>query len=798
LKNSQILPVNNEAQTSPSGPAFVHLNAGVNGLQNIVRVLMRRRRWIIGPMILCVLLALVMTAVMKPVYEATTVIELNKGNAGSMDISVSDILSQGLGGSTESLLTDLQTETNILQGDSLALAVMQKMNLAAQPEFEARGNALKLEDAEKGLSLDEAPVKRARLLKLYAKHLRVAPVHGTRLIRISFSSYDPRLAAQAANAIVDRYKAQYLKSHYDATSEASEWLTKQLSDLKSNVEESDKKLAAFERETGIINLNMMNPTGDGGDGNGGIVHSPVIQKLELLNTELTAAEANRIEREAIYRLASSSNSDALVALAASPSGLQGNSLGLSQNGIAALQQLRQQQKTLKMNLANATITYGANSRHIKEIEAQIAEVDQQLREELQQIAKLARSDLELAQQVENRLRSKFNEQEAQASKLNEKTVELAVLSQEAHSRKRLYEDLYTKLQEATVSAGIKATNITIVDPARSQTVPVRPKKMLNVEAGLAIGSLLGLILAFTVDRLDNTVINPLEVEGITDLPVLGIIPDFNAPLRGYGYGVRRDQAKAQKEKDAEKDGHPQSPQICMIDQPDSAASEAFRALRTSVLLSRAGGEARVVLVTSCVPGEGKSTVSVNLAISYAQHGRRTIIVESDMRRPTMPQVLDVNNTYGLSNVLSGDKTFQECVHKGVCTPMLDVLPAGPRPPMPAELLGSAVFDKLLESLAEEYDTVLIDSPPALLLTDAVSIATKTDVVVWVARAGVVTRPQLARAAQLIERHAIPVIGFALNCIGQGMDPYYSYSYGYGYGYGYMPYGRNSGDKSDEA
>jgi capsular exopolysaccharide synthesis family protein len=278
------------------------------------------------------------------------------------------------------------------------------------------------------------------------------------------------------------------------------------------------------------------------------------------------------------------------------------------------------------------------------------------------------------------------------------------------------------------------------------------------------------------------------------MSVIGIIPTFGESGSEYGsygtYGVYGATRRKKKHKSSTEEAGRET-DIWMLDHPESVAAEAFRSLRTSVLLSRPKTGPRVILVTSCLPGEGKSTVTVNLAISFAQHGKKVLIMEADMRRPSMKHVLDVSNDTGLSNVLAGSLTLDEATLHGVHVPSLDVLPAGPRPPMPSEMLGSTAFDSLLEQLCALYDIILIDSPPALLLTDAVSIATKTDAVIWVARAGVITRPYLARATQLIDRNGMPVIGFVLNRMDKSVDPY---TYGYGYGYKYKYYGSYYGEK----
>jgi polysaccharide biosynthesis transport protein len=758
-----------------------HQSVNTHALQNLMRILTKRRKWIIGSIVICELLAILLTLVMKPTYGATATIELNKSSAGSLDLGLGDDdLSQQMMPGGEGLLTDLQTETAILQGDSLALAVIQRLGLASQPPFAAEGAEARKLVSERGLPLEQAPQTRTRLLKIFGSHLKVEPIRGTRLIQLTYESHDPKQAAQVANALIESYKNQYLQSHYDASTEASDWLTKQLSDLKANVEASEKKLTDFEKQTGILSLNMMMPTASGNEsmGSEGQIHSVVIQKLDALNAELTVAEANRIEKEAIARLANTGSADVILGLGNDPLAAQSNSMVLTQGGgLSNLQQLRQQQSQLKINLSDAATTYGANNRHLKEIQTQIHELDEQIQEELQQIIKRAQVDFHLAQQTEGEIGRQFDQQQTAASKLNEKAVQFAVLSQEAFSRKKLYEDLYTKLQEANVSAGIKATNITIVDPARSQSVPVRPKPLNNLALATLFGIFVGLALAFTTDNLDRTVTAPLEVEEITGKPVIGVIPTFGEQARAYGAPLLTDKRKA-----AAKELAISSP-IRMLSDPNSGAAEACRALRTSIMLSRAGGP-KTILITSCIPGEGKTTLTMNLAVAFAQHNKKVIIIEADMRRPRIKHVMDVPNKGGLSNVLAGALTSDEAILHGIHLPGLDVLPAGPRPPMPSEILGSTAFDELLEQLRMRYDIVLIDSPPALLVTDAVAISAKTDAAIWVAQAGVVTRPQLARAAELIERNGMPVIGFVLN----RMD---TRSADYGYEY----YGHYYGEKS---
>src|ERR1035437_8882101 len=245
-----------------TGTPVHHQFANTNSLHNLLRVLTRRSKWIIGSIVTCVLLAIIVTFMTKPTYEATATIELNK-RSSSLDLGLGDMLSQGLTGGADTLMTDMQTEIAILQSDSLAMAVIERLKLASQPQFAAKGSAAREEKSEQGLPLERSPRTRTRLLKLFGMYLKVQPARGTRLIQVTYQSHDQEQAAQVANALIDAYKSQYRQSHYDATTETSDWLTKQLSDLKANVEASEQKLTDFEKETGILSLNMMMPTDSG-------------------------------------------------------------------------------------------------------------------------------------------------------------------------------------------------------------------------------------------------------------------------------------------------------------------------------------------------------------------------------------------------------------------------------------------------------------------------------------------------------------------------------------------------------
>jgi polysaccharide biosynthesis transport protein len=748
-----------------------------NTIQELFRIVAKRRIWLICSVVVAVVCSVVLTSMMKPVYQSTAVIELNKSSTGASALDIGGDMSSQMFSDGESLLTDLQTETAILQSDALTTDMIQRLGLM---NLEPYASVIKTNPSlasEKGLPLARAPKTRETLVGMVGSKIKVQPVRGTRLIEVTVSDHDPQRAALIANGLIESYKNQYLQSHYSATAEVSDWLTKQLEDLKQNVEESQKKLTDFEKETGILTFDLV-ASGSDKDGGSGQAHSVVVQKLEALNSELTQAEANRIEKEAIYRLVKSGNADSILGVGKDPLAMTSNSAILTQGGgLSVLEGLRQQQGSLKMALVDAQSKYGPNNRHLKDLQTQDTELNRQIREEVQRIESRAAGDFQLAKQSEDAIRQQFQHQQDEANKLNGKAIELAVLSQEAASRKKLYEDLYTKLQEANISAGIKATNITVVDPGWASSSPVSPNLRRNIIFGLFGGVLFGVFASFLVDSLDRTVTTPDQIEEITGRAVVGTVPLLDD--REKSAGSRLALAAGSRLPSVPAPGT-----IWVLHRPQSAIAEACRSLRTSVVLSRTAGGPKVILVTSSVPGEGKTTLTANLGVVFAQHGKKVLIIEGDMRRPTLKRVFGLDVTSGLSNVLTEGDDLDATIIRNVAVPSLDLLPAGPIPPLPSEILDSREFDSLLNAVRSRYDIVLIDSPPATVVTDAIPLALKSDGVLWIARAGQSTRPLVERSAEIIHKYQLPFIGFVMNGVDfRSVDYQYSY-YGYAGSHGY--------------
>lgn len=505
-------------------------------LRDVMRVLRKRRQMILGTLVGCLLLSLVVSLLMRPVYNATATIEINKDNSNSLSLGSMGDLASGLG-SSDDLKTDMQTQTAVLENDTIALRVIQVLNLTTEPPFRYEYGKKRLigrpgdVDSEQGLPLDKAPATRQRLLGLFKKELDVQQIPNTRLLQISITNPDPNTAARVANAVVSEYINNYLETRYTTAQQATDWMSQQLGDLKKRVQDSQQKLADYERQTGLISAPSIS-SATSSDPAGALTHNPTLDKLDDLNKELTSAEADRIAVEAVYRLTQSQNPELVLGLAGtSLSNTTGASTLISGNALTMLQALQQQETALKVQYADAATKYGAKNPKLAELQNQIGEIDSQVHGEIAKLSERAHNQLLIAQQTENGLRDAFNKQTAEVQKVNDSTVQLEVFAREAASDRQLYEDLYTKLQEATVDAGVRATNISIVDPARAPKAPTRPNYPLNLAIGFGVGLFLGISGAFFKEHLDDGISTSIQLEAASRLPVLGYIPDFTSDMR---------------------------------------------------------------------------------------------------------------------------------------------------------------------------------------------------------------------------------------------------------------------------
>jgi polysaccharide biosynthesis transport protein len=554
----------------------------------------------------------------------------------------------------------------------------------------------------------------------------------------------------------DTYVEQNFKTRFESTMQASDWLSKQLVDLQMKVETSQEALVKYQKKHEILGIDEK--------------QNIITAKLDELNKELTSAESARMERESIYRLVQSGDQDTAAAAATSADSGSGSASATS----SLLQKLREQEADLKIQVAQLSTQFGPSYPKVAQLNSQLKEVDTQIQIEIKKVASRVRGDFMASQQRENMLRAALEKQKQEANQLNESAIEYSQLKRDVETYRTLYEGLMEKLKEAGVTAGLRSNNIRTVDRARVPTAPAEPNIPRNLAFALALGLTTGIGLAFLLEGIDNTVRTPEQAQAISALPSLGMIP------LGSKSGIQSTRQRLSVTSSSK-----EAVELVTQSHPQSQMAESYRALRTSLLLTSLGAPPKVILVTSALPQEGKTTTSINCAIVLAQKGSRVLLMDADLRRPSIHKTLGMGPRTGLSNVLTGSATLSQAVVRSGILPTLFVLPAGTPPPNPAELLASTNMKDVLAELREQYDHIVVDTPPTLSVTDAVVTSTRADAVVLVIRSGQTTKQALRRARDILMQVNARVSGVLLNAVDlRSPDYYYYYEYQGKYGHRY--------------
>jgi capsular exopolysaccharide synthesis family protein len=553
------------------------------------------------------------------------------------------------------------------------------------------------------------------------------------------------------NAHINSYIEQNFRSKYEATSQASTWLTSQLDDLRVKVQKSEDALITYERQNQIWTLDDK--------------QNITTQRLSDVNKQLTDAQSERMRKESLYQFAKSGNLDAVPQV-------QSNT---------TLTELLRKHEDLTSQYNDALSQYGPNFPKVVRLQAQLKELDAYIDKDKQKIVDILESDFREARERETMLTGLLDQQKVAANQMAEKLVEYNILKREAEALKTLYDGLMTKLKETAISASLRSSNIRVVDPAMIPSTPARPAKTRNVALAFLVGLVGGIGLALMREYLDNTVKTPDDVETLSRLPSLAVVPQF-AGSNGNGrrHGLLQGFSS--------NNGLDKRIELVAQHLPKSQMSEAFRALRTSILLSQADHPPQVILVTSALPREGKTTAAANLAVTLAQLGDKTVLVDADLRKPGVGRLLNLTGGKyaGLSSYLAGVSSLDLVSIPHPAIPNLVAIPTGPLPPNPADLLSS---HKLVEAIAElrtKFKFIVIDSPPIMAATDAVILSVQADGVLLVVRSGETPKEAFTRTRDLLNSVKCRILGVVLNAVdASAPDYYYSYRY-YPYSYGYGP------------
>ena len=658
------------------------------------------------------------------VYVSSATIEIRSG--ASNEFRVVGVVPSGPESSR------MPTQVAILKSDSLMLAVARDLNLANSQPFVGARSPFPFRN------IDDPNVRQSTIGTLQGD-VGVEALPKTDIIRITCTTLDPKLSSDIVNKLVEEYRLRSFQSRADAAQNVERFFAHQLDDLKQEVQNAQEQMIDLQKKLGVVGFDPTNNT--------------ITSSLADLTRAANSAELARINAETHYRVLAGTSRDAL---ALPP---------LSGRDSGAVPNLRAEIDTARASLAQLSATLGPNHPQVKGVRDQLDELNRELREEQDRVLAEAKEAYIAAKADEDQTRAVLAQQTDDDYKLRDALIDFTRRQREYESNRTLYENLLQRLRTAGVQAGLESTEIDIIDTAVPAIAPSLRSRSTMVIIDAVVMLVVGLIIAFILDSLDTGLRSVAEIEAVSGLPSLALIPR-----------TRRNASDHSKLSAAMRN-------LGVLTTPKSQFAEAFRALRTSLLLSVAGGEPHIILLTSATPSEGKTTVSTNLACVLAQRGVRVLLIDADLRRPTVHHRLGLNGKIGLTSVLTGSVTLEQAVQRVPEVPMLDVLVSGPVPPFPTEMLGSETMRQLLVKCRGIYTHIVLDSPPLLSVTDSVVLARDADAIVLILRHGKSSKHALRRARDLLVRSGARVTGLAVNAVDLNSPEYYAY---YGY-YGYSGY-----------
>ena len=683
-----------------------------------------RWRWAIGGIILaCLVAGLLATLLMTPQYTATSTIEIARQQ--DRVIHVQEVR-------PESNAVDMefyQTQWSLLRARSLAERVARDLKLADDDKF----LALFGKDDRNLFGVGEQNTQATRdarlrkVLDVLLDNVTISPTRGSRLVDVSFTSPEPALSAQIANAWTAHFIESNLSRRFEATAYARRFLEDRLEKIRERLEQSERQLVAYAGQQRIVNL----PASSGSGSGSGVDRPLVAEDLKNLNDALAEATAERLKAEG--RL----------------SGVGGASTEVLENG--AINALRQKRGETAAEYAKMVTQYQPDYPPARALAQQIAALDTAISREEIRVRTTLRSQFQEATQRENLLRGKVEGLKGSLLDLRRRSIQYNIFQRDVDTNRQLYDGLLQRYKEIGVAAGVGTNNVSIVDSAEAPRRPSSPKLLLNLALGLILGLLLAAAATFALEQIDEAIKDPTEATRATGLPMLGAIPQTQ-----------------------------EAPRVALRDRK-SPVSEAYLSLQTNLQFATDHGIPRTLAITSTRPREGKSTTSYAVAISLARIGRRIILIDADMRSPSVHKMFDIENKNGVSSYLAGDDDLAKLI-RVIDDPQLAVMTAGAMPPNAGELLTSNRVPHLLERLLETFDHVVIDSPPVVGLADAPLIASRVEGVVFTVESRG-PRSSLVRTAigRLQAAHA-NLLGVVLTKF-DAKRAHYGYGYDYGYGYG---------------
>jgi capsular exopolysaccharide synthesis family protein len=696
--------------------------------------ILQRQRWkIVAFVTTCVLATAVVSTRLQPIYESTATVDVDR-EAPSEVVGQDSTRSAGAPSDADQFLA---TQVKLIQSDAVLRPVAEQFHLLDREE------QLKSMNAEKTQETYRAPV--------ILKRLKVTRPPNTYLLLISYRSPDPALAADAANSIANSYLAHTYEIRIRSSASLSSFMEKQLDELKSKMEKSGLALAQFEKDLDVINPEEKT----------NILSSRLLQ----LNTEYTTVQGERVSKEAAWNAMKSGSLEAAQ---------------VSSQG-AELAKLNDSLNQARQRFALVKSTYGSTHPEYRKAASELAEVERQFESTRSNIAERIAVEYREALNREQMLQKTVTDTKAEWDRLNSRSFEYQQLKREAEADKTLYDELIRKIREADINAGFQNNNIRIADMARPPLKPVFPNMKFNLLLAFLFSALLAVGAALLQDTLDTTLRDPKEASRFLGTDVIGTMP-----VDSLAAELPRSAATVPVGAIVTKP--PQGGKGKNYYRSTSDFEEAVRTIRNTIFLSDFEGRLRSIVITSATPGEGKSTIASHLAIANADRGKKTLLVDGDLRRPSLHSKFGFIPREGLSNVLTGELPWQDVVIQVEGRPNLSLLPAGLGSHRAADLIGPRLAT-LLDEFAKEYDLVLIDSPPLLGFAECLQIAVAADGVLIISLAGETRRRTVAEMISVLNRLRANIVGVVLNKVSQNTS-----ADGYTY-YGY--YGRKYYRKAEE-
>jgi len=744
------------------------------GLIEYWRILRRRRGTLFFIAAVGAVLGFVVTLPQTPVYQARTSVEIVGLNDNFLNIKESDPLNEN-NASVDPV--DIQTQIKILQSESLVDAVLAKLKKG----YTAAPDTPRTSGWRQMLNLPgaEAVDSREKSATYAARHYKVKASGPTRIIEITVDSMNPQLATEFANMLTSEYIDQNLESRSHMSQHTSEFLARQLDDMRIRLEHSEDNLQAYARQAGLLFT---------GDQKNNVSE----EKLLQLQQALSAAQSERISKQSRWEMANSSPAEAL------PDVLNDSTLRDYQSKLTELQR----------QIAELRTTYTQASPKVQKLEVQLSTIESALNVERADILKRIKNEYDEALRRESLLTADYSAQRTTVTGESEKAVQYDIMKHEVESNRQIYDAMLQQLKQATLASALRASNARVVDPAKVPQRPYKPNIPLSTGLGLLTGIFFGATFVIIQERADRTIQAPGETQILLNVPELGIVPAEMAGRRlrlHYATAATVAEAAAAEE-DAANPSLPTRIELTMWQRRPSAVAESFRATLVSILFSgENGNRPRVMVVTSANPSEGKSTVVSNLGIAVAEVNQKVLLIDADLRKPRLHDVFNLKNDRGLSDLLRSKDSISAALEGTIQEtniPDLYVLTSGSRTLAATSLLYSNRMPELLQKLRTEFETIFIDSPPMLQIPDSRVLGRMVDRVILVVRAGKTTRDAALAARQRFSEDGTRMLGTILNCWDPKRSPngYYGYHNGYSNGYysgGKSYYGSNGSGKSDE-